>query len=110
LTTTPLAKHRIVGVFGLASQPQQAKGPEARTLAFGNPNLAGIAWCCDLIHSFAGFHDAGNTTGATLQKLLEMKKTGPIERSADANEPPKPQPPKDTSTKPSHRLDKYIQE
>jgi hypothetical protein len=112
LTTTPLAEHKIVGVFGLGTQPRQAKGPQTRTLALGNPNLAGITRCCDLIHSFAGFHEAGNTAGATLQKLLEMKKASPspIEKPSDANAPPKPQPPKDTSARPSRRLDKYIQD
>lgn len=112
LTTTPLAEHKIVGVFALGKQPQQAKGPQTRALAFGSPNLACITRCCDLIHSFAGFHDAGNTAGATLQKLLEMRKASPspIEEPSDTNEPPKPQPPRDTSTQPSRRVDKYIQD
>ena len=112
LTTTPLAEHKIVGVLGLGKQPQQAKGPQTRANAFGGPNLSCITRCCDLIHSFAGFHDAGNTTGATLQKLLEMKKSSPdpIEQPPDVNEPPKPQPSKDTTTRPSRRLDKYIQD
>lgn len=111
LTMTPLAENKIAGVFSLARQPQQAQDPPTRTIAFGNPNLACIARCCDLIHSFAGFHDAGNTTGATLQKLLEMKKArpGPLETPPDTNEPPQPPPPKDAATKPSRRLDKYIE-
>jgi hypothetical protein len=99
LTTTPLAENKIVGVFGLGKQSQQA-------------NLACISRCCGLIHSFAGFHDTGNTTGAAIQRLMEMKSTSPglIQSPPDANEPPKPQPPKNPATRPSHRLDEYVQQ
>jgi len=112
LTMTPLADNRIAGVFGLERQPEPAKGSQTRTIALGNPNLACVTWCCDLIHSFAGFRDAGDTTTVAIQKLLEMKKAGPspTEKPPDTNEPPKPQPLKDTPTKPSRRLDKYIQD
>jgi hypothetical protein len=98
LTTTPLAENKIVGVFGLGKQSQQA-------------NLSCISRCCGLIHSFAGFHDSGNTTGAAIQRLLEIKSISPdpIKRQSDANEPPKSPPPKDTATRPSRRLEKYVQ-
>jgi hypothetical protein len=125
LTTTPLAENKIVGVFGLSKgspsrdialgdpkQSQQAKGPQTRTIALGNPNLSCLSRCCGLIHSFAGFHDTGNTTAAAIQRLMEMKKAspGPIQRPPDVNEP-KPQPTKkDTATRPSRRLDEDVQQ
>jgi hypothetical protein len=105
LTMTPLAENKIAGIFGLSKA-----SPSHTTV--GNPNLACITRCCDLIHSCAGFHDAGNTTEAAIQKLLEMKIAGrsPSEKPPDVNEAPKPQSPRDTTTKPNRRLDKYIQD
>jgi hypothetical protein len=98
LTTTPLAEHKIVGVFGLGALPQQARGPQAQNAALGNPNLACITRCCDVIHSFAGFHDAGNTTQAAVQKLMEAPRVSPAPNGerTDANEPPKAPSPKST--------------
>ena len=111
LTTTPLAENKIVSVLGLGKQSQQAKGPQTQTIAFGNPNLSCIAQCCGLIHSFAGFHDTGNTTGAAIQRLLEIKSASPdpIKRQPDANEPPKPPPAKETTTRTGRRIDYDIQ-
>jgi len=106
LTTTPLAEHRIAGVFALAKQPQQAKGPQTQSIALGNPNLSCLAWCCDVVHSFAGFHDAGSTTQVAVRKLLETPHvsaiTGPGQ--TDVNESLKPGPPKSAT----RRLDRHM--
>jgi hypothetical protein len=77
LTTTPLARHKIVGVLGLG-QPAQS------------PNLVCIARGCDLIHLFAGSDDSGDTPEAALQRLLQMNTADPDARGrpVDANELP----------------------
>lgn len=89
LATTPLAEHEIVSTLGLGREGQQA-------------NIAGIARCCNLIHSVAGFEDAG-TTEAAVARLLETSdrltasdKAGP--EPNESNEPnavesPQPAPP-----------------
>jgi hypothetical protein len=79
LTTTPLSRHRILGVLGLGNQPRQA-------------NLVFIARSCDLIHSFAGFDGSDNTTQAALQRLLEVNhaRPQPAPKPPDANESPVP--------------------
>lgn len=58
LATTPLSENKLVSTLGLGRNGQQA-------------NIAGIARCCDLIHSVAGFADAG-TTQTAVARLLEM--------------------------------------
>lgn len=93
LTTTPLAEDKIVGIFGLGQEPRQA-------------NRVCLAQCCDVIHSFAGFAETGNTTQAAVQKLLERPKTSlhPGPKQADPNgPPPKPRAPADTATRPARR-------
>jgi hypothetical protein len=77
VTTTPLARHKIVGVLGLGRQSQPA-------------NLICLTRCCDLIHSFAGSDDSADTTQAAVQRLLQMNTPHPAPRSKppDANEPP----------------------
>jgi hypothetical protein len=77
LTTTPLARHNIVGVLGLSRQSQPA-------------NLVCLTRCCDLIHVFAGSDDRDGTPQAALQQLLQSNTGHPDSRSrpADANEPP----------------------
>jgi hypothetical protein len=97
LTTTPLAEDQIVGIFGLGQEPQQ-------------PNRVCITECCDVIHSFAGFAETGNTTQSAVQKLLEVPKVSrrPSPKPADLNAPPpKPQPPKETPPHKSRRSTAY---
>jgi hypothetical protein len=97
LTTTPLAEDKIVGIFGLGQQPGQA-------------NRVCLAQCCDVIHSFAGFAETGNTSQAALQKLLEAPKVSlrPSPTPPDSNEPPaQPQPPKETKPRKSRRAAEY---
>ncbi|MCX5645764.1 MAG: CvpA family protein [Phycisphaerae bacterium] len=96
LTVTPLAENRIAGVFGLAQQSEQA-------------NLVCLTRCCDLIHSFARFDHAGNTTQAAVQRLLETTKVGPRpgKTQSDANDPPQPQPPKEAATHKGRRIIEY---
>jgi hypothetical protein len=96
LTTTPLAENKIVGIFGLTSQPRQA-------------NLVCLTRCCDVIHAFAGFSDAGNTTQAAVQRLLEVPKADshPNKRASEANEPSKPQPPKEATPRKGRRTIDY---
>lgn len=106
LTTTPLAEHKIAGVFALPKQSQQANGPQAQSVVIGNPNLSCLTWCCGVIHSFAGFHDAGSTTQMALQKLLDTPHVSPISgpEQTDVNKPPQPRPPKSTT----RRLNRYL--
>jgi hypothetical protein len=72
LSTTPLAKHKIVTTMGLGRESQGA-------------NVAGIARCCDLIHSVAGFADSG-TTEAAVERLLQTSD------DLAANDKPQPDP------------------
>jgi len=57
LATTPLAEHKIVSTLGLGREGQQT-------------NIVGIAACCDLIHTVAGFGDDG-TTRVAVARLFE---------------------------------------
>jgi|GEM_PF-679827 len=82
LSTTPLAEHKIVTTLGLGRQGQKA-------------NVVGIARCCDLIHSVAGFADSG-TTQAAVAKLLETsdRLTADDKTRVDPNDPNGTDPPK----------------
>jgi len=77
LTTTPLARHNVVGVLGLDQQSRTA-------------NLVCITRSCDLIHFFAASDDGGDTPQAALQRLLQMNTAHPDpgRRPPDTNEPP----------------------
>jgi hypothetical protein len=99
LTTTPLAGHRIVGVFALGRQSRQA-------------NLFCITRCCDMIHSFAGPDDGGNATSTAVQKLLDLKiaNAEPAKRPPEANEPPVTGPAKDVTSRPLPRRSLSIPE
>lgn len=85
LSTTPLAEHKIVTTLGLGRQGQTA-------------NIVGIARCCDLIHSVAGFADSG-TTQAAVERLLQTSdrlaandKPQPDPNEPNEATPPQPQP------------------
>jgi hypothetical protein len=106
LTTTPLGQHKILGVFGVSQPSRQTQGPPTRDLAFGSPNLACLTRCCDVIHAFARFGNAGNTTEAAMRKLLEAAEAHLTASPArpDVNEPPKPLPPQETKPRTSRRL------
>ena len=97
LSTTPLAQHKIVSTLGLGRQGQQA-------------NIAGIARCCDLIHSVAGFEDTG-TTEAAVARLLETSdrlaaddKVRPDPNEPNAVDAPQPQPVETKAEKKPSRL------
>ncbi len=92
LTTTPLARHKIVGVLGLSRQPRPA-------------NLVYLTRCCDLIHFFAGSDDSDGTPDAALQQLLQVNTAPPSpgSKAPDANEPPKSRPSSDVTTRPRLR-------
>ncbi len=77
LTTTPLARHKIVGVLALGQQTRPA-------------NLVCITRCCDVVHLLAGFDDSRETPQAALQRLLQMNTahSDPGNRPPDVNEPP----------------------
>ena len=96
LTVTPLAENRIAGVFGLAKQSEQA-------------NLVCLTRCCDLIHSFTRFDNAGNTAQAAVQRLLETTKVSLrlSKTQSDANEPLQSQPPKEAATPKGRRIIEY---
>jgi hypothetical protein len=93
LTTTPLADNKIAGVLGTGRQSQQA-------------NLICLTRSCDVIHSFARFNESGNTTEAAVQRLLETPRVQPRPSSVppEANEPPKPLPPKEMKPRKGRRL------
>ena len=78
LTTTPLARHKIVNSIGFNPQSQRA-------------NIVCLAQCCDLIHAVAGFQGDRNTTQAAIDRLIEAGNNLESKRSEqkpDANEPP----------------------
>jgi hypothetical protein len=78
LSTTPLARNKIVRTLGVDRQGQRV-------------NIAGIAYCCDLIHRVAGFADDSTTRSAitrlldTSTRLSETDKAPP--EPNEANEP-----------------------
>lgn len=77
ITTTPLARHRIVSTLGFNRQSQQA-------------NIACIAWSCDLIHSVARFEVGKDATRDAVNRLLDL----PSEvRPAGVERPPEPNAP-----------------
>jgi hypothetical protein len=93
LSTTPLAQHKFVTTLGLGRDGQKA-------------NVVGIARCCDLIHSVAGFADSG-TSHAAIAKLLETSDelAANDEPRPEPNEPHSPpaqppQPPEDKGSRP----------
>jgi hypothetical protein len=77
IATTPLARHKLVGSIGFSRQSQR-------------PNIACIAWCCDLVHAVARFEPSDNATQAAVERLLEKaKEISPPSNppQADTNEP-----------------------
>ncbi|MCU0913910.1 MAG: CvpA family protein [Planctomycetes bacterium] len=76
VTTTPLAGHRIAGVFAL--------GPGAR-----QANLVGLTRCGDLIHAFAGLDEDTGATARAVQRLRDVKVAGPelAPKPSEVNEP-----------------------
>jgi hypothetical protein len=89
LTVSPLASHKVIGIFSLGEQSEQA-------------NLFCITRCCDAIHSFVGPAQDDSATLAAIQKLLDMRITHPAPGSAPlgANEPPATGPPNDVPDSP----------
>ncbi|UCD52441.1 MAG: CvpA family protein [Phycisphaerales bacterium] len=86
VTATPLAEHELVGTMGLNPEAQQS-------------NIACIAWCCDMVHSFVGGDAEGSATEAAISKL--WKKSGSAASAPDTgpgngNEPA-PSPDADTT-------------
>jgi hypothetical protein len=76
VTTTPLSDHWLFRYAGLSREAEQ-------------PNVAGIAWCCDRIHSVAGIDPTGYPTQAAVSRLLDESRRE-MQRSrqpapADAN-------------------------
>lgn len=90
LSTTPLVQHKIVSTLGLGRDAQGA-------------NVAGVAHCCDLIHSMVGFAD-GSTTQSAVKRVLETSDLLAANDKAlpDPNDPnkptvPEPRKPRDTA-------------
>jgi len=78
LTTTPLARHQIVGAIGFSRQSQQA-------------NVRCLARCCDLIHVLTRFGDGQDTTQAAIDRLIDTSDNLQPKRDEvkpDANESP----------------------
>ena len=78
VTTTPLARHRIVSTLGFNRQSQQA-------------NIACIAWSCDLIHSVARFEAGKDATRDAVNRLLDLSsdmRPTRVERPPEPNAPP----------------------
>jgi len=93
VSTTPLAQNKIVSTLGVTREGQRA-------------NIAGIAYCCDLVHRFAGFGD-GSTTEIAVARLLDTSDhlsasdTAPPEPTEpNAANPPQPQPSQAEEPKP----------
>lgn len=73
-TTTPLARHKIVGSIGFSQRSQQS-------------TVLCLAKCCDLVHAVAGSGSSADTTKAAIDRLLTIKPKD-SEPKPDANEPP----------------------
>lgn len=74
ITTTPLAEHGMVRGIGLNTQSQKT-------------NLSTIAWCCDLVHSFAEPEAEDQATQAAVERLLEPRRTTDEREGPDPNGP-----------------------
>ncbi len=77
VTTTPLARHKLVSSIGF-NRPSQRS------------NLACIAYCCDRVHVVAGFGASEDATQAAVDQLLAESQEMAERRSPaarDANEP-----------------------
>jgi hypothetical protein len=85
ITATPLKDHWLLSHAGLNEKAEQ-------------PNVASLAWCCDLVHSVAGIDTTGNPAQAAISRLLEEShKECPQPKQAapaDANATPPPKPPR----------------
>ena len=84
LTTTPLVENDIAKAVGL--------NPESQS-----PNIACVAWCCDLVHAITGSDTNESPTKMAIKRLL-----GTAHRSSPASDPlnetvtpsvPPPEPP-----------------
>jgi len=84
LSTTPLAKYKIVATLGLGRNAQKA-------------NIVGLTRSLDLIHAVAGFADGGTTQAAvdrllqTSDDLAKSDKAQPVPNDPNAAPSPKPQ-------------------
>ena len=74
ITTTPLAEHEMVSGIGLNERSQQT-------------NLATVAWCCDLVHSFAQPNAEDQATHTAVERLLEAHPTTDGSQGPDPNGP-----------------------
>ena len=76
-TATPLAENSLAEGVGLTSESEQ-------------PNIACIAWCCDLVHSVAGSDTAESATTAAIERLLNERPNPALDRKTDANDANEP--------------------
>jgi uncharacterized membrane protein required for colicin V production len=58
ITTTPLSEHWLLSHAGFNRQAEQ-------------PNVACMAWCCDLVHSVAGVNATASPTRDAVARLLD---------------------------------------
>jgi len=62
VTASPLAEHELVGTLGFDQEAQQS-------------NIACIAWCCDMVHSFVAGEADGGDTQAAIGKIWEQSRS-----------------------------------
>ncbi len=97
VSTTPLVQSKIVSTLGMSRKDQQA-------------NVAGIAYCCDLIHRVVGFGDDSATQAAitklfnTGDRLTASDKTPLEPNDVNAANPPQIRPSETGEAKPPGRL------
>jgi hypothetical protein len=60
ITTTPLAQHRLISSIGFNPQSQRA-------------NITCVAWCCDKVHSIAGFGASSGTAREAVERLFDKR-------------------------------------
>jgi hypothetical protein len=73
VTTTPLAENKLVSSIGFSRQAEET-------------NLSCLAWCCNQVHSVAGFETDPNAAQTAVDRLFETR-PGP-DQAVDSNEPP----------------------
>jgi hypothetical protein len=76
VTITPLAQHGLVRSIGFNPEAEQA-------------NTACLAWCCDLVHSFASPGATEGAAQAAIDHLLDAAtETAPAKRAQGPDQPP----------------------
>lgn len=72
VTASPLARHKVFTTLGFSREAQK-------------PNVACMAWCCDIVHSVARFEPAEDATAKAIDRLLDHARSTPREADSEPN-------------------------